>query len=127
MATDQSEDERAIRQMVERWIAATKSHDLPSRLAMLAEDVVFMTPGREPFGKQAFAELADQMRDVAIDSRVEITEIFVCGDSAWYRSHIDVMTTAPGKPTSRRSGFAMTIARRSPDGWVIARDANLVQ
>ena len=45
------DDERKIRELVERWMAATKSGDLATVLSLMAEDVVFMVPGQEPFGR----------------------------------------------------------------------------
>lgn len=50
-----SEDERAIRELVESWMAATKAGDAATVLGLMSDDVVFMVPGAEPFGKQAFA------------------------------------------------------------------------
>ena len=50
-----SEDERAIRELVATWMAASRAGDLDTVLGLMTEDVVFMVPGREPFGKEAFA------------------------------------------------------------------------
>ncbi len=34
---------------------ASKAGDLDTILSLMADDVIFMVPGREPFGKEAFA------------------------------------------------------------------------
>jgi uncharacterized protein (TIGR02246 family) len=47
-----SDDERAIRELVETWFAATMSGDIETVLGLMADDVVFMDPGGEPFRKK---------------------------------------------------------------------------
>ena len=48
-------DERAIRELIATWMDASQKGDLQTVLGLMADDVVFMVPGREPFGKEAFA------------------------------------------------------------------------
>ena len=48
------DDERAIRELVETWMSASKAGDLFTVLDLMSDDMVFMVPGREPFGKEAF-------------------------------------------------------------------------
>lgn len=67
-----SDDERAIRAMVDFWLAASKAGDTPAVLGLMTDDVVFMVPGREPFGKAAFAAAAESMKGVRMDGRSEI-------------------------------------------------------
>lgn len=52
-----NKDEQAICDLVETWLAATKKGDLATVLSLMADEVVFMVPGQEPFGKEAFAAL----------------------------------------------------------------------
>jgi ketosteroid isomerase-like protein len=52
---DMTDDKRAIRELVETWLTATKAGDLSKVLSLMADDVVFMVPGQKPFGKEAFA------------------------------------------------------------------------
>jgi uncharacterized protein (TIGR02246 family) len=96
-------------------------------LDLMTDDVIFMTPGREPFGKEAFRANSEAMAGVEIDGRAEIREIEVLGDRAWIRNHIDLtVRTAGGEPV-RRSGYTVTILRKCEDGrWRLFRDANLV-
>lgn len=123
-----SEDERSIRELVEAWLAATRSGDLPKVLDLMTDDVVFIVPGREPFGKEAFAAASEGMRDVRIDGRSEINELRILGDWAYMRSYLEVTMSGPGGGMSgRRSGHTLTIFRKEPDGrWRLARDANLL-
>jgi uncharacterized protein (TIGR02246 family) len=122
-----TEDERAIRDLVTTWMAASKAGDLATVLTLMSDDVVFMVPGREPFGKEAFAAASKGMEGVQIDGTSEIVELEVLGDRAWMRNRVRMTVTPPGGKTMVRSGYTLTILRRSPDGrWVIARDANLL-
>ncbi len=122
-----ADDERAIRELVENWITASRAGDLPTVLSLMADDVIFMVPGREPFGKDAFRAAAETMKDVRMDGRSDIREIKVFGDWAYLRNHIDVTITPPGGAPVRRAGYTLSILRKQPDGkWVLARDANLV-
>jgi len=121
------DDELAIRELVDKWLAATKSGDFDAVLRLMANDVIFMVPNGEPFGKEAFAAQSKQMKDMKIDGKCDIKEIEVLDDRAWMRNHLDISITMPDGKTTKRSGYTLTILRKNPDGnWVIARDANLV-
>ena len=122
-----SDDELAIRGLVETWIAATQLGDIPKVLSLMADDVVFMTPGQEPFGKAEFAANSQKTKNVRVTATSDIKEITVVGDWAWLRNHLVVTMTPPNGSTTRRSGYTLTLLRRKTDGaWVIARDANLL-
>jgi uncharacterized protein (TIGR02246 family) len=120
-------DKDAIRKLVNNWLELNKKGDIESVLQMMTDDVVFTVQGREPFGKEAFASLANTMKSVAIDGTSEIVELEVLGDWAWMRNHLRMTMTPPtGKPT-RSSGYTLTILKKNREGkWLIARDANLL-
>jgi len=120
--------ERAIRERVATWFAASKRGDLPTVLSLMTDDVIFMVPGRKPFGKEAFAAASEGMKDVRIEGTSDIQEIQVHGDWAYLRSYLEIEMTPPdGGPPVRRSGHTLTILRKEPDGrWRLARDANLL-
>lgn len=122
-----SEDERAIRNAIQKWMDASKIGDTATVLSLLADDVLFMVPGKEPFGKEAFATASQGMKDVRMDGTAEIREITVLGDWAWTRVHLTVTITPPNAKPMRRSGYTLSIWRKQPGGaWVIFRDANLM-
>jgi uncharacterized protein (TIGR02246 family) len=122
-----ADDERHIRDLIDAWMAASKAGDVSALLGLMTEDVVFMTPGRPPFGKAGFTATSKSMSGLAMDGQSEIQEIEVFGDYAYVRNHIRVTLTRPGEAPKRLSGFAMSILRKEADGqWRIARDANLV-
>ena len=120
-------DAQAIRDLVAKWLAASKAGDLTTLLGLMADDVLFLVPGREPFGKAEFAGGTQAMKDVRIDGTSEIVELEVLGDRAWMRTRLEVSMTPPGGAPVVRSGYTLSILRKEPDGrWVIARDANLL-
>ncbi len=120
-------DEGAIRQLVETWMTASKAGDVAAVLELMSDDAIFMVPGHEPFGKEAFAAASRGMKDVRIEGSSEIQELKVLGDWAWMRNRLRVTITPPGGKPMVRSGYTLTILQKKPDGkWVLARDANLV-
>lgn len=122
-----SDDERAIRTLIETWMTASAAGDTATVLSLMADDVVFLAAGHAPFGKAEFAANASKLAGVKIEGKSEIQEIEISGSWAWCRNQLSVvMTPAGGKPV-RRSGPTLTILRKKPDGsWVLARDANLL-
>ena len=126
-ANTMSDDEQAIRDVVDRWMTATKAGDTKAVLDLMTDDVVFMVPGREPFGKEEFRAASEAMNGMEIDGRAEVRELRLLGDWAFIRNHIDVRMGSPGGESSHRSGYTLTILRKCEDGrWRLDRDANLV-
>ena len=122
-----SDDERAIRDLIATWMSASQAGDTDTVLSLMTDDVVFMVPGKEPFGKAAFAAASQDMKDVRIEGTSEIREVEVLGDWAYLRGHLQVAVTTPAGSTVRRAGYTLTILRKEPDGkWRLARDANLL-
>ncbi|HXE87081.1 MAG TPA: SgcJ/EcaC family oxidoreductase [Hyphomicrobiaceae bacterium] len=122
-----SDDERAIRDLVATWMAASKAGDHDTVLGLMADDAVFMVPGREPFGKAAFAAASKGMEGVRIEGTSDIVELQVLGNWAYLRNHLNVTITPPGGAPTTRSGYTLTILRKEADGnWRLARDANLL-
>jgi uncharacterized protein (TIGR02246 family) len=122
-----TDDERAIRELVDTWMAATRSGDLATVLELMGDDAVFMVPGREPFGKEEFRAASEAMRGAKLDGTAEILEIRVIGDWAWIRNHIDLTVTPPEGEPQHRAGYTLTILNKGADGrWRLFRDANLV-
>ena len=122
-----SEDERAIRDLVATWIAASKAGDTDKVLGLMADDVLFHVPGQKPFGKDAFAAMAQGMKEIAFEAKSEVVEAEVCGAFAWCRTHLTMTITPPNGKSMRRSGYTLSILRKGADGrWVMFRDANLL-
>ncbi len=122
-----TDDERAIRELLDTWFAATKAGDTDTVLALMADDVVFMVPGQEPFGKDVFRQASTGPQGARIDGSSDIRELRILGDWAYMRTHITVTITPPEGVPITRSGYTLTILRKDADGrWRLARDANLL-
>lgn len=121
-------EERAIREWLDRWLAASSAGDYGSMLSMLADDMVFLVPGAPPFGKKEFAAAWEgPMKGARIDSQADLEECIVSGDCAFTRVKLTVAITDAGGNASRAKGYTMSMFRRQPDGrWLLARDANLL-
>jgi uncharacterized protein (TIGR02246 family) len=121
-----SPDERAIRDLVETWMKASRAGDTATVLSLMSDDVIFMVPGRQPFGKEAFAAGSQSMKGSRLDGAADIRELRVLGDWAYVRNFIEITVTPPGASV-RRSGYTLTILRKDSDGrWRLTRDANLI-
>jgi uncharacterized protein (TIGR02246 family) len=122
-----TDDEEAICDLVAKWMEASQAGDTPTVLTLMADDVVFLVPGREPFGKEAFAAAAQNMQGVRMEASSEIRELKVLGDWAYLRGYLQVAMTPSGGNTVRRAGHTLTILNKQPDGrWLLVRDANLL-
>jgi uncharacterized protein (TIGR02246 family) len=75
-------DEQAIRALVARWLEASATSDLPALLSLMAEDVIFLTPGQPPMrGRGAFATGAQQGQgQYRIEATGEVQEVQVNGE-----------------------------------------------
>ena len=121
------DDEKAIRQVVETWMTASRRGDTATVLSLMTDDVVFMVPGQEPFGKEAFAKASQSMSDTRLEGTSEILELQVLGDWAFIRNRIDLTIIPSGGEQSQKSGYTLTLLRKDADGnWRLARDANLL-
>ncbi len=122
------DDARAIRELVQTWMLASKAGDTAKVLSLLTQDVVFMVPGQEPFGKDAFAAMSAQQQraQMEIDGTAETVEVEVLGDLAYMRNRLEVKVTPKGGETVTRSGYTLTILRKENGQWRLARDANLL-
>jgi uncharacterized protein (TIGR02246 family) len=122
---DRTDDKKAIREVVERWMKATRENDLDTVLSLMTDDVVFMVPGREPFGKEAFAAASKGRSGVKVEGIVETLEIGVFGDRAWIQNHSDCGHAAKRR-SAEKSGYTLSVFRKENGKWLLARDANLV-
>ena len=124
---DTGSDEEAIRALVDKWLIASEKGDLPTMLNLLADEVVFMVPNKEPFGKEEFSQSYEDTKGTKMKTESDIQEIKVLGEWAWMRNFLRVTFTDANGESSKHSGHVLTILNKRPDGnWVIARDANLL-
>jgi uncharacterized protein (TIGR02246 family) len=123
-----TDDERAIRELVDTWLAASQADDPSKVLSLMSDDAIFMVPGKEPFGKEAFAAGWQAQKKFHMEARSDIQEINVLDGWAYLRNHLTVtMTPRDGGKPMHGAGYTLTILRKQPAGnWVLVRDANLM-
>ena len=122
-----SEDERAIRKLVDQWMTASKAGDHATLLSLMTDDVVFMVPGQPPFGKEAFANRTVSPDDPKIEGEAQIVELQILGEWALLRNRLRIVIIPKDKPQIVKSGFTLTILRKNPRGqWQLSRDANVM-
>jgi len=120
-----SPDEIEIRNLIDTWMQATQSGDTAAILSLMTEDAIFMVPGREPFGREAFEAAASNLPKITGTN--QIVELQVLGDWAFTRNHIDLSISLPTGETIHRAGYTLTLYQKQPDGrWRLKRDANLL-
>jgi uncharacterized protein (TIGR02246 family) len=120
-------DEQAIHTVHTTWIAAVNAGDLACLLALMTDDVVYLGPGREPFGRDAFGPgLLGAHEHNLIHCLSDLEEVVVVGELAHTRCR-DSLTVTPraGGATVALAGHRLTVYRRQADGrWLLARDAH---
>ena len=123
-------DEEQIRELVSKWMAATKPGDIEVILSLMTDDVVFLVPGRPAMRKSEFAAASSAQASGSapkFDGTSDIQEIEIAGDWAFMWSWLKVVATTPdgGGPTTR-TGHTLSVFRRQEGRWLLARDANLL-
>jgi uncharacterized protein (TIGR02246 family) len=98
-----TDGERAIRELVSTWMRASESGDVNTALSLMADDVIFMVPGREPFGKDVFRAASEAMKNIRLTGSSDVREVNVLGDWPCIRNYIEITITSP-------EGGAMRVA-----------------
>jgi uncharacterized protein (TIGR02246 family) len=121
-------DEAAIRELLAAWRRGTGEGNVEALLAMITDDVVFLTPGNAPFGRKEFEA---GFRQVASKSRIdvvqEVHDLRTTGDLGYCWSHLRVtVTPRAGGHAVTTEGHVLSVFRKEGGRWKIARDANLM-
>ena len=120
-------DDQAIREVHATWIDAVNAGDLVRLLTLMADDVVFLNPGREPFGRDGFpAGFSAAHRQARINCISELENVAVVGQVAYTlsRDSLSVTPRATGE-AMHLAGHRIAIYRKQSDGhWLLARDAH---
>jgi uncharacterized protein (TIGR02246 family) len=123
-------DEQEIRQLVSDWMYATKAGDIDRVLTLMADDAIFLVPGRPPMRKADFEATSREMageEGPEFDGSSDIQELEILGDWAYMWQKLTVITTLPdGSPPVKRQGHTLTIFKKQDGRWVLFRDANML-
>src|SRR3954451_4339552 len=120
-------DERTIREVHLTWIDAVNAGDLVCLLSLMADDVVFLSPGQAPFGRDGFSPAFSAAHQQAwVNCVSELEDVVVVGEVAYTRAQ-DSLSVTPraGGDAMQLAGHRLTVYRKQPDGrWLLARDAH---
>ena len=120
-------DEQAVRELHATWIDAVNAGDLVRLLTLISDDVVFLNPGKAPFGRDGFpAGFLDAHKRLYLTCISDLRDVVVAGDVAYTLSadSLSVKTRDTGE-TTQLAGDRLTVYRKHPDGrWLLARDCH---
>ena len=105
----------------------TPDHHLARLLALMADDVVFLSPGQAPVGRDGFsATFSDAHQRGRVRCTSELEEAVVSGEVAYTRSRDTLLVTPRlGGEAAELAGYRITIYRKQADGrWLLSRDAH---
>src|SRR5207248_9499758 len=94
-------DERSIREVHSIWIKAVNAGDLVRLLTLMADDAVFLNPGKAPIGREGFSDgFSAAHNQPRINCISELEEVVVVGKVAytWRRDSLSVSPRA-GAPS----------------------------
>ncbi len=120
-------DERGIREVHSTWLNAVNTGDLTCLLTLMADDVVFLSPGQAPVGRDGFsAKFSAAHQQLRIRCISDLEEVVVVGEVAYTRSR-DALYVTPraGGEATQLAGYRISVYRKRLEGrWLLARDAN---
>lgn len=122
-----SPEEQNIRQVHSTWIRAVNAGDVARLLTLMTDDVVFLSPGQAPTGREAFpAGFSTAHQKFQVHCVSEVERVAVVGDVAYTTCRDSLSITPRGAgETTELAGHRMTIYRKQPDGrWLLAADAH---
>jgi uncharacterized protein (TIGR02246 family) len=124
----QLDDAQEIRDLIATWASASASGDLEAIKPLMDEDILFLTAGSEPFGRQTFVQhFENNVKQMNLNVRADVREVEVRDDLAFARTWLEIVITLPSGEPITRTGYTLSVYRRRPGGpWRLWRDANLV-
>jgi uncharacterized protein (TIGR02246 family) len=128
-STDDSTTDQQIRAVIKAWGEASEAGDLTALMPLMADDVVFLTPGNAPMRLRQFTEVFSAMISIVdLTCRSNVQEITISGELALCWNLLEIsFTPIEGGETRKHAGNVLTVFRRGTDGqWRIWRDANLL-
>ena len=117
-----------IRDIVTTWARASETGDIEAIKSLMDEDILFLTSGNEPFGRETFIQhFNNNVKQMNLNVRADVREVEVRDDLAFARVWLEVRITPTNGEPITRTGYTLSVYRRRPGGpWKLWRDANLV-
>jgi uncharacterized protein (TIGR02246 family) len=128
MNAAQGNDEREIRDLVAEWARASGAGDLEAIKPLMDDDILFLTAGNAPFGRDVFIQhFENNVKQMSLDVSADVREVEVREDLAFARTWLELRITPASGDTITRTCYTLSVYRRRPGGrWKLWRDANLV-
>ncbi|HEV2577139.1 MAG TPA: SgcJ/EcaC family oxidoreductase [Acidobacteriaceae bacterium] len=128
MNPETDSDVEQIRELVATWARASASGDLDAILPLMDDDILFITHGAEPFGRDVFVQhFTNNVKQMDLDVTAHVREVEVRNDLAFARTWLEVRITPQNGEPMTRTGYTLSVYRRRPgEPWKLWRDANLV-
>src|SRR5215472_17808510 len=103
---NEEQDKQQIRELINKWIEASRANDIETVLGLMALDVVFLLPGQEPMkGRETFAARSRASAGkIKFEGKPEVQEIQIFGNLAYCWNYLSVSITPEGGPTKRLAG-----------------------
>ena len=120
--------DQEIRDVVATWARASETGNLEAIKSLMDEDILFLTSGNDPFGRDTFIQhFNNNVKQMNLNVLADVREVEVRDDLAFARISLEVrITPSSGEPITR-TGYTLSVYRRRPGGpWKLWRDANLV-
>lgn len=114
--------------MVAEWARASGAGDLEAIKPLMDDDILFLTAGNAPFGRDVFIQhFGNNVKQISVNVSADVREIEVREDLAFARTWLEVRITPMNGEPMTRMGYTLSVYRRRPGGrWKLWRDANLV-
>ena len=122
-------DETAVRGLIQQWMEASARGDYDALERLMHPEIVFLTSGNPPMGRDAFRDaFLNLVKVMQLEGTTYIRDVEVSGDLAYACTWIEVrMVPLSGAPPLERKGYALSVYKRNPEGaWQLWRDANLM-
>jgi uncharacterized protein (TIGR02246 family) len=125
---DSQIDAQQIRDLVATWASASETGDLEAIKSLMDDDILFLTAGNEPFGRDVFIQhFENNVKQMNLNVRADVREVEVRDNLAFARTWLEIRITPPSGEPMTRTGYTLSVYRRRPGGpWKLWRDANLV-
>ena len=117
-----------IRDIVATWARASEIGDIEAIKSLMDEDILFLTHGNEPFGRDVFIQhFNNNVKQMNLNVRADVREVEVRDDLAFARVWLEIRITPSNGDPVTRTGYTLSVYRRRPGGqWKLWRDANLI-
>ena len=98
MTTTSVSADQEIRDVVATWARASETGDIEAIKSLMDEDILFLTSGNDPFGRDTFIQhFNNNVKQMNLNVLADVREVEVRDDLAFARTWVWRRTGASGK------------------------------